>query len=194
MVPNNADNTPPLLVVLDANVLFLASLRDTLLRAVEMRLFGLRLSQQIWDETIRNLAMERLTPAQTARLDSGMRIFLTRRNAFVTGYEPLIPTLTNDEKDRHVLAAAIVAGAQIIVTFNLKDFPNSSLSPHEVVALHPDVFLTRLHALYPDELDRIVREQAAALKKPPRTAGQLLDTLAQHTPGFVRLVRSRLLT
>ncbi len=158
-----------------------------------MRLFGLRLSQQIWDETIRNLAMERLTPAQTARLDSSMRIFLTRRNAFVTGYEPLIPTLTNDEKDRHVLAAEIVAGAQIIVTFNLKDFPNSSLSPHEVVALHPDVFLTRLHALYPDELDRIIREQAAALRKPARTAGQLLDTLAQHTPGFVRLVRPRLL-
>jgi len=134
-----------------------------------------------------------MSAGQATHLEAQVTIFFESLNALVTDYEPLIPTLTNDEKDRHVLAAAIRAGAQIIVTFNLKDFPNNALSPHEVVALHADVFLTRLHALYPDELDRIIREQAAALRKTARTAGQLLDTLAQHTPGFVRLVRPRLL-
>ncbi len=143
---------------------------------------------------MRNLRRRpQITEKRAVHLETEVRLYFESVNALVTDYEALIPSLTNDEKDRHVLAAAIRAGAQIIVTFNLKDFPNRSLSPHEVVALHRDVFLTRLHALYPDELDRIVREQAAALTKPTRTVGQLLETLAQHTPGFVRLVRPRLL-
>ena len=36
--------------------------------------------------------------------------------AEVTGYEPLIPAMQNDEKDRHVLAAAVRAGASLVVT------------------------------------------------------------------------------
>ncbi len=187
-------DTKPLLVVLDANVLFPWSLRDTLLRVAEEHLYEPRISKQIIDEAIRNLhGRQKMSAGQVTHLEAQVTIFFESLNALVTDYEPLIPTLTNDEKDRHVLAAAIRAGAQIIVTFNLKDFPNNALSPHEVVALHPDVFLTRLQTRYPDDLDRIICEQAAALRKPARTAGQLLDTLAQHTPGFVRLVRPRLL-
>jgi predicted nucleic acid-binding protein len=40
----------------------------------------------------------------------------------VTGHEPLIAAMKNDEKDRHVVAAAVKAGAQVIVTSNLKHF------------------------------------------------------------------------
>ncbi len=184
----------PLIVVLDANVLYPSSVRDTLLRGAEEGLYVPRISRQILEEVMRNLRRRpQITEKRAVHLETEVRLYFESVNALVTDYEALIPSLTNDEKDRHVLAAAIRAGAQIIVTFNLKDFPNRSLSPHEVVALHRDVFLTRLHALYPDELDRIVREQAAALTKPTRTVGQLLETLAQHTPGFVRLVRPRLL-
>jgi predicted nucleic acid-binding protein len=39
--------------------------------------------------------------------------------AWITGYEPLIPRMTNDEKDRHVVAAAVQAQAGIILTLNL---------------------------------------------------------------------------
>jgi len=35
--------------------------------------------------------------------------------------------MTNEAKDRHVLAAAITAGAKIIVTYNTKHFPDSAL-------------------------------------------------------------------
>ncbi len=196
MTTNNADTVataPSLLVVLDANVLFPTSLRDTLLRAVERRLFDRRLSQQIWDETLRNLlATGRLTPEQIARLDTQVQIFLSRRGAFVEGYETLIPALTNHKKDRHVLAAAIHSNSHIIVTFNLKDFPIGALAPHNAVSLHPDVFLTRLHALYPDALDSVITQQAAALKKPPVTVERLLDILAQHVPMFVQSARPRL--
>ena len=46
------------------------------------------------------------------------------RDALVEGYERLIPALTlPDPADRHVLAAAIRASADLIVTYNLREFP-----------------------------------------------------------------------
>jgi hypothetical protein len=63
-------------------------------------------------------------------------------DCLVTGYEPLIEGLTlPDPNDRHILAAAIRCGAQIIVTLNLKDFPADVLDPYGVEAMHPDEFL-----------------------------------------------------
>jgi len=184
----------PLLVVLDANVLFPWSLRDTLLRVAEAELYDLRISRQILDEVTRNLrGRQKMTASQAAHFETRVDMFFASLTAFVTDYESLIPTLTNNMKDRHVLAAAVKANAHIVVTFNLKHFPDKALASHDVVALHPDLFLTRLHALYPDMLDNIVREQAAALHRPPVTVAQLLDTLTQHAPRFVRLVRLRLL-
>lgn len=38
-------------------------------------------------------------------------------------YEPLVDSMSNDPKDRHVLAAAVRANAQVIATFNVRDFP-----------------------------------------------------------------------
>lgn len=182
--------TPVPHIVLDANVLFPASLRDILLRCVEKNLFRLRISQQIWDEVVRNLfSTGRLTSEQVARLDTAIQAFLRRTNALVTGYEPLIPNLTNDPKDRHVLAVAIHAHVQTIVTMNLKDFPVRALSPHGIVAEHPDPFLTRLYRARPDVLVQIVNDQAEELKNPPLSVTDVLDTLAQHAPTVVSLLR-----
>jgi hypothetical protein len=65
------------------------------------------------------------------------------RDCLVTGYETLIDAVTlPDPDDRHVLAAAIRAGADLIVTFNLKDFPEKDLKPYGIEAQHPDDFLT----------------------------------------------------
>jgi hypothetical protein len=51
------------------------------------------------------------------------------RDCLVTGHEPLTEGLKlPDPDDRHVLAAAIKAGAQVIVTRNLKDFPSPTFS------------------------------------------------------------------
>jgi hypothetical protein len=82
-----------------------------------------------------------------------------------------------DPNDRHVLAAAIRAGAQAIVTFNLKDFPASALSKYGVEALHPDDFLLDLIDLAPGTLCAAVVKQAGALRRPPMTIGEVLDTL-----------------
>src|SRR5690606_25323142 len=61
--------------------------------------------------------------------------------AFSADYEHLIPALENDPKDRHVLAAAIKAGASVILTFSLKDFPPEALEPWKVTAVHPQDYL-----------------------------------------------------
>ena len=178
---------------LDANVLFPASLRDLLLRCVERNLYRLRISEEIWMEVVRNLgATVHMTPEQVRRLDAAVQAFLRRNDALVMGYEPLIPTLLNHPKDRHVLAAAVHAHAQYIVTFNLKDFPRSALEPYNLVAEHPDRFLTRLLDTHGDDMKQIVREQAAALVKPSLNVVDVLDALTQHVPAFAARVGAAL--
>lgn len=189
-MPDGPQSVP--VAVVDANVLFPLSLRDVLLRAVEKGLYRLRISQQIWDEVVRNLVTTgRMTPGRAAYLDARVHEFLADNDAYVGGYEALIPTLTNDAKDRHVLAVAVHAQAETIVTFNLRDFPPDALAPHAVVAEHPDVFLCRLYADNAAALDTIVREQAAGLRNPPMTVGEVLHTLAQHVPAFVSNVSAK---
>lgn len=70
-------------------------------------------------------------------------------DALVTGYDALTPTMLNHPKDRHVLAAAVRAGAALIVTHNLKDFPDWALSPYDINAVSPDDFLLDQLDLYP---------------------------------------------
>src|SRR5690606_429212 len=67
--------------------------------------------------------------------------------AMCSGYEHLLPVLTNQEKDRHVLAAAIKGQAPLILTFNLKDFPEEALAPWGVKAKSPDDYLTTLYEM-----------------------------------------------
>jgi predicted nucleic acid-binding protein len=50
-------------------------------------------------------------------------------DAWIEGYADLVSSMTNDPKDRHVLAAAIRGGCESIVTFNTRDFPASSTDP-----------------------------------------------------------------
>jgi hypothetical protein len=104
----------------------------------------------------------------------------------VTGHEALITAMKNDEKDRHVVAAAVKAGAQMIVTSNLKHFREL---PEGIEAQSPDDFLCNLFDLDPDGMVELVREQAAALKKPKRSYEELLDGLSKFVPEFVAALR-----
>jgi hypothetical protein len=108
-------------------------------------------------------------------------------DGLVTGYEPLITTVAlPDADDRHVLAAAIHAGAESIVTFNLKDFPDGLTHPRGVAAIHPDAFLVQLLEGFEDEVCEAVRSQRGLLKNPPKTTKEHLAVLEKV--GLVQAV------
>jgi hypothetical protein len=80
----------------------------------------------------------------------------------------------------------IRAGAQAIVTFNLDDFPVDRLAPYNIEAKHPDDFVIDTLDISPGAVAKVIADQAAALKNPPRSVGELLDTLRDQ--GLVRSV------
>ncbi len=110
--------------------------------------------------------------------------------AVVTGYEDLIASLSlPDPDDRHVLAAAIRAGATVIVTYNLKDFPAETLARFDIEAQHPDDFLVSLLDQSPGMVCAAVKRQRESLRNPPKTALELLATLESQglTQAVARL-------
>jgi predicted nucleic acid-binding protein len=172
--------------VIDACVLVNAALRETLLRlAGPPLLFLPRWSLEIIDETTRTLQGKLgYTKTQTASLENMLRVHFPE--AWVTGYEALIPSMTNDPKDRHVLAAAVRTNAQTIVTFNLKDFPKDALDPWDVQAQHPDAFLQDQYHLAPDEVVKRIHSQAASI---PGGIDRLFSILDRSVPEFVNFAR-----
>jgi hypothetical protein len=98
--------------------------------------------------------------------------------------------MNNDPKDRHVLAAAVKAGAQTIVTTNLRHFPAPTLSPFEIEALSPDDFLCDLYDLAPQEIEQILVEQAAGLRNPPMSIDSVIAEIAKTAPTFVAILRN----
>jgi predicted nucleic acid-binding protein len=178
--------TAPFKVVLDANVLYPFSLRDTLLRAAAAALFQVYWSDEILEETRRNLVKSAAVPAESAA-----KLIATMRAAFpeacVTGYQSLVVSMKNDPKDAHVAAAAMKAGAQVIVTSNLADFRNL---PDGIEAQSPDEFLGNLCDLDREGLVDLLREQAAALRRPPRSFEELIAGLAKIVPDFAASVRA----
>lgn len=101
-------------VLLDANVLYPAYLRDALLRLAEAEVYQVRWSRQILDELSRNV-LQRNPDLPEENME---RLVKTMEGAFpeamVTGHETLIPSMTNDPKYRHVLAAAIRGRADVV--------------------------------------------------------------------------------
>lgn len=112
--------------------------------------------------------------------------------ANIRGFETLVPCMTNDEKDRHVPAVAVLSRSQVIVTSNLKDFPAPALSPFGIEAQTPDQFLTHLFDLNSKQMVKILTEQAQDLDNPPMSVQEVLVELATHAPSFVSLICSAL--
>ena len=180
--------------VLDACVLVPAALRDTLLHAAQDRMFAVRWSERILDELTRTLVTGGMTsPEQAARLLRTMRRAFPQAMVDEDRIAPLVESMTNHPKDRHVAAAAVAAHAPLIVTLNARDFPTASLSVLAIEALSPDTFLTSLLATEPARVFNILKRQAAELRRPIVPLDQVLDNLALHVPVFVALVREALL-
>ncbi|MCP3137215.1 PIN domain-containing protein [Pyxidicoccus xibeiensis] len=179
------------IAVYDACVLFPAPLRDLLVRLALTGSFQAKWTGRILDECFRSISTQRpdLRPEQLGR--SSQLLELAVPDSEVQGYDSLMEGLMGlpDPDDRHVLAAAIRCGAQVIVTFNLKDFPSSVLTRYGMEAQHPDDFVLNLLSLDGRAVVRGVREQAAALRSPPRTPSELLEVMSQQgLPGSVTVL------
>ena len=102
-------------------------------------------------------------------------------DCLVTEYESLIPSLTlPDPDDRHVLAAAIRSGADLIVTFNLKDFPANALKRYAIEAQHPDEFIVQQLKLAADLVCIAAQRQRQSLKNPPMSVEEYLASLERQ--------------
>ncbi|GDX94110.1 PIN domain-containing protein [Planctomycetia bacterium] len=164
--------------IYDANILYSAPLRDLLIRLAQAGVVRARWTETIHDEWIRNVLKNNaeLTIEKLARTRNLMNDAV--RDCLVIGHEELIDSLVlPDPDDRHVLAAAIRTGAEIIVTYNLKDFPAVILAHFEIEAVHPDEFLLSLFDQAPGVVCAAVKRQREGLRNPPKTAEELLATL-----------------
>ena len=166
---------------LDACVLANFAVCDLLLRLAERP----RQYRPAWSEAV--LAETRRTQVEKLgwpeRLADSFGRALRRHfpEALVSGYEPLILEMANDPKDRHVLAAAVHAGAPVLLTFNLRDFPAEALAPWEVEVVHPQDYLLRL---YEADAAEVVRRIADIAARRGEEQAEVLRRLAVSQPAF----------
>jgi predicted nucleic acid-binding protein len=173
-------------VVYDASALYGNTLRDLLIRIGQTTLIQAKWTDQIVDEVITAVSRNYTDiPAEKlARLRDLMIQALP--DAMVRGHEPLIEGLKlRDPNDRHVLAAAIKSGAQVIVTVD-KDFTADALAPWNVEPKSPDEFV--LDQI--DIADRVVwgclQQIAISRTQRPETVEDILTQLERS--GLVQSV------
>lgn len=152
---NLTPSMPVIPVVLDSCVIFPMPLCDTLLRVAEANLHRVHFSKEIIDGATRNLADKgRMTEAKALRFQAMLKTHFPE--AMVEVPQELVAAMTNHPGDHHVVAAAIIAKADIIVTTNLKHFPTESLAPFGIKAQHADIFLKQMYELFLDSIVQVI--------------------------------------
>lgn len=172
--------SPPI-ALYDACILYPFHLRNLLVQCAVDRLVDARWSEDIHDEWIRNLAandpsvsIERLTA--TRHLMSAVL-----PDAMVSGYACHIAAINlPDADDRHVVAAAIAAGASLIITWNERDFPEAELARHKLRAQTPDALLMNLYAAVPDVVVAATANARQNLRRSRISAAEYLDALERQ--------------
>lgn len=177
-------------VIFDACVLYPAPLRDLLIELASKGLFRGRWSNRIHEEWINNLLANR-PDLKREQLERTRKLMDTRvLDCLVEDYDDLMKTISlKDSNDVHVLAAAMKSQAQIIVTYNTKDFPFDILQKYGIEAQHPDTFLRyQLDISLPIFLG-CIKNIRARLKHPPMNSKQYLFTLFNHLPQTVTFLK-----
>ena len=174
--------------VLDSCVLYPFYVRDLLLYCAHDGLYQPFWTEEILQDATKNLVEDgRMTVEQAKSLEDKIRDVFPE--AMLTVPETLIAAMTNAPEDRHVLAAAVFAPADYVITTNLKDFQDKDLQPWGKTAISPDEFLSDLLELYPAGIGNVLKIQASAKRKPPIDVEGLLDILGKQLPQFVQAVR-----
>ncbi|MDP9027043.1 MAG: PIN domain-containing protein [Actinomycetota bacterium] len=176
---------------LDTCTIFGAAINDFVLDLAERGTFRPLCSEHVLAELERSLVRRGIDPDAVAYRIGAMRTAFPDAN--VTGYEDLISQMTCDDDDRHVLAAAVRANAEVIVTFNLKHFPQSSVEPYQISTVHPDDFLLDQLDLYPQATLQSLEDTSGRYEKPAMTVDTFLGLLAKAgAPKFAEAAAEQL--
>lgn len=174
----------------DANVFYGARLRSLMLYTAQTKLFRARWSDMVHDEWVRNLLKNRpdLKASDLDRTRSLMNAAVP--DCMVEGFAQLIPSIQlPDPDDRHVVAAAIIARADVIVTFNTKDFPADAIDGFRLHTRHPDDFLIETFNLDPEDMAQAVLADFLHYRTPPLTFSSYRESLAKAgVPRFAKLI------
>ena len=170
--------SPRFSVVMDACVLYPAPVRDILLSLASVGLFKPKWSDEIQVEWKRNLLINRSDLSENALNSTIQSMNSAFPDSNVINYESLIEGLSlPDRDDRHVLACAIRSGADMITTFNLKDFPVKVLEQYDIEVQSPDELISNLIDLNEKLACKAFSKMVRRLKNPPKTKIQILETL-----------------
>jgi len=165
-------------VVYDASVLYPSVLRDLLIRIAQSGLVQAKWTEGILDEMFAALRRQR-PDLDSSKLDRTRALMAAAvRDWKVSGYEDLVDSLKlPDPNDRHVLAAAIKAKAQVIVTSNTRDFPSAALRNWDIDPKSPDEFVRDQISLDRSAVYASVQQIADSWKNPPGSIEDVLDRL-----------------
>lgn len=189
MVSDGTTPTVPV-VLYNANVLYPFHLRNLLVQLGVNDIVEPRWTDMIHDEWIRNLAATGIAGRdRLLRTRDIMKRVLP--GADVSGYESLIDGLSlHDPDDRHVLAAAITGGADIILTFNVRHFPASALDPFGIACREPDGFLCELYESDPEAVLAVADAARLNLSRTePDQSAFIEAVIRQRLPGFAEQLR-----
>ena len=167
-----------LVAVYDASVLYPSTTRDLLIRIAQAGLVQAKWTDAILDEVFINLIKKR-PELDVSRLGRTRELMAGAiRDLLVVGFEPLIDVLElPDPDDRHVLAAGIRAGAQLIVTWNLRDFPAGTLARWDLEAVSPDTFIRSQIDVDSGAVHGAVGRIADSWRNPPGTPDDVIARL-----------------
>ena len=185
-----------LVAVLDANVLYPQWLRDLMLTIAALGYYQPRWSELIVDEMRRNVLRDHPT-IEPDRFDAVTIAALRRAfpDAWTQVDDALVEQMDNAPEDRHVLATAIAAGAQIVVTSNVDDFITSGLVESGHVTIErPGTFLRTVLDEHPEILDDALWHLASN-RRGVATTADVLDQLGRNETltTFVNNARAKLL-
>lgn len=170
--------------LLDACVIFPYSLSNVLLEAAYRGLYRVHFSNKILDEAIQN-RVRRGKMNQVAADKFRAALIQGFSHALVEAPANLEDKMENHPGDRHVLASAVHAKVDVIVTSNLKHFPASSLVPWDIKVIHPDDFLNYLCDENGDYvLHDLLSEMIASYKKPPVAYLEFISNFENDQPKF----------
>jgi predicted nucleic acid-binding protein len=142
-------------------------------------------SRHVLDEVKTTLLKFGCTQEQVSRRIKSMEEAFPE--AMITGYEKLIDAMENDPKDRHILAAAVRAGADCIVSDNVKHFQKEALQPYGLECLSAQDFLLHQYHLDPDSFIAVLGEQAKDTK---HSLAELVTLLSKYTPKLAELIKA----